>query len=353
MTHFVTGATGLVGSYICRYLLQQGKQVRALCRKNSSFKLVEEVRDQIDWVEGDVTDIHSLDDALNGVEFVYHCAAVISFFPADRKRLYQTNVEGTANLVNVALDHSIRKFLHVSSVSAIGETQGRMMNEMTKWDPDHTHPYYSLSKFLAEREVWRGQAEGLKTIILNPSNILGPTEWGKKANDKFFRIWNGLKFYPSGSLGWVDVRDVAWLITQAMDRDLSPKRIILSSENLSFLEVFQLMANELDKPAPTVELPSWLLKAVSIPDTLLSSLIGKNPKVSREMAQISGLHLSYDNTLAKTLFDFNFTSVAEAVRDSAKAFKQAVETGKAAATLPLKPYAAEKPEPLEVQMPAG
>ena len=348
--HFVTGATGLVGSYLCRYLLQQGKVVRALYRSSSAFHLLRDIEDKIEWVEGNVLDVHALDDAMAGVSKVYHCAALSSFFPQDRKALFAINIEGTANVVNMALENGVERLLHVSSVAAIGEKHGLLMDEKTKWESNKATPVYSLTKFLSEREIWRGQAEGLNTAIVNPATILAPNDWSKKANDKFFKVWQGLKVYPSGSVGWVDVRDVAWLITKIMESPVSGKRMILSSENLSFRHVLSKIATELGKPIPSIALSARILKPLSLIDAVVSSIIGKKPTVSREIANRSSLQLSYDNS--DLYFGFDSTPIDQTIAETALVFRKAVAAGETSAILPLKSFAVgmhgkrEEPQPV-------
>ena len=175
----VTGGTGFVGSYLLRYLVQQGyTQIGAIKRPNSPMDLVEEIKDKIKWIEGDVLDIFSLEDALKGVQQLYHCAAVVSYSPKDFKQMMKVNVEGTANVVNLALEAGIKKMLYVSSIAALGKTEKTLwVDEQADWIPSKSNSQYSISKYLSEMEVWRGMAEGLRAAIVNPSVILGSGFW--------------------------------------------------------------------------------------------------------------------------------------------------------------------------------
>ncbi|MBK7440418.1 MAG: NAD-dependent epimerase/dehydratase family protein [Bacteroidetes bacterium] len=210
----VTGANGLVGSYLCRFLVNQGNQVRAIKRPESNLRLVADIANKIEWVDGDVNDISSLDDAMLGVEQIYHCAAVISYVGKNANHLMQVNVEGTANVVNLALDNNIKKLVHISSIAALGRTgkKDEIVTEATPWDRKNLTSDYSISKFLAEREVWRAMAEGLNAVIVNPSIIVGAGNWDSGSCKLFTTIYNGFKYYTNGVTGYVDVRDVLNLL---------------------------------------------------------------------------------------------------------------------------------------------
>src|SRR6185295_8650851 len=174
----VTGGTGFLGMQLLRELVKRGEKVRAIKRSGSTSFLEEEFTRQIEWVEGDVLHIPALEEAMSDCEKVYHCAAVVSFLPKDHERIMKVNVEGTANVVNVALEKKIKKLVHVSSVAAIGSSRNdEVVNESTEWESGNSN--YALSKFLGEREVWRGIAEGLNAVIVNPSLIIGAGNWNE------------------------------------------------------------------------------------------------------------------------------------------------------------------------------
>ena len=197
----VTGGTGFLGSYLLRILLKKGYQkIRALKRDSSDLSLVHNVKDQIEWVEGDLLDPESLGDAMEGVRQVYHCGAMVSFDPKQSNQMMRVNVEGTENIVNIALEIGIEKMVHVSSIAALGRTKETPnVNEETYFKRDENNSNYSISKYLSEQEVWRGIAEGLPAAILNPSVIIGSGFWNKGTGRMFQKVWDGLKFYPVGS----------------------------------------------------------------------------------------------------------------------------------------------------------
>ena len=172
---FVTGGTGFVGAYLLQYLVANGYQnITALKRPSSPMDLVVSISNQIHWVEGDVLDLPVLEEVMKEVDQVYHCAAMVSFQPNDKEQMMQVNRQGTANIVNMAMHHKVKKLVHISSIAAIGkEKDQKIISELTKWKEDVNTTNYAKSKYAAEMEVWRGIAEGLKAVIINPSMILG------------------------------------------------------------------------------------------------------------------------------------------------------------------------------------
>jgi len=251
----ITGATGLVGSHLAFELIRSGHAVRALRRPDSRFEMIkkvfslysdnpEELFSKIEWVDGDILDIFSLEDAMEGAEEVYHCAALVSFLPEDKKRLIRINTEGTANVVNAALEKKIRKLCHVSSIAALGrpEHQSDLIDENLVWKPSKHNSAYAISKYGAEREVWRGTAEGLDAVIVNPSIVLGLAGPGMGSSRIFNTVRDGLKFYPPGKNGFVDVRDVARAMILLMESDIRNERFILNAENLEYKKLLGMMA---------------------------------------------------------------------------------------------------------------
>src|SRR5258705_2755808 len=178
----VTGATGLLGANLLAKLAQSGKQVKAIRRASSNMELAEKTLKRnklslsdITWVEADVTDYFSLVEAMKEVEQVYHGAAVVSFNPEAVSYMMQVNIAGTANVVNAALECGVKKLCRASSTAALGRTEeSTVMDEESHWQNSKYNSNYAISKYGAEREVWRGMEEGLDAVIVNPSVIIGP-----------------------------------------------------------------------------------------------------------------------------------------------------------------------------------
>ncbi len=215
----VTGATGLVGSHLVQALVQQGKQVRALYR---SVIPAYAGADTVEWVQGDIRDIIALEEALTGIKQVYHCAAVVSFNPKHNPALYQTNVEGTTNVVNACITVGVQKLVYVSSVAALGRmNQDVDIDENMHWSPKNNNSEYGKSKYLAEMEVWRGIGEGLEAVIVNPSIILGTGDWNGGSSQIFKTVYNEFNWYTDGITGFVDVTDVVSAMLLLMESNVS------------------------------------------------------------------------------------------------------------------------------------
>jgi len=331
----VTGGTGLVGTHLLFDLVKQGHRVRALKRSSSNldsiravFRYYEPNRDnlfeQIEWVVGDVTDIHTILDALDDVTQVYHCAALVSFDPRDAKQLYLINVEGTANVVNACLDKGVDKLCHVSSTAAIGRAKGQTnIDESSEWKTSKENTNYAISKFGAEREVWRGTQEGLDAVIVNPSIIVGPGNWEQSSASVFKTIWKGLKFYTEGVNGFVDVRDVSRAMINLMESDISLERYLVVGENLTFREFFAHVAKSMDKPVPGIGAKRWMTEIVWRLAKLGTFFTGKASAITRESSRSAHNRYFYSHEKLELAIDFKFTSIEEAARNAGTFFKKA------------------------------
>ena len=323
----VTGGTGLVGSHLLQALVKEGKNVRAIRRASSDMGMSRKVFDLyspdpekdfslIEWVEADIMDIFSLEEAMEGVEDVYHCAAIVSFLPEDRKRLMQINTGGTANVVNAALEKKIRKLCHVSSIAALGrpENQADLIDEELVWKTSKNNSIYAVSKYGAEREVWRGTAEGLNAVIVNPSIILGFAATSKGSSRIFSTIWEGLKFYPPGINGFVDVRDVVRAMILLMNSDICNERFILSIESIEYKKLFDLISAEMGKPVPRLKVSPIMSGFAWRLEKLRSMVTGIKPLITRETARTATQQYNYSNEKIKKELGFEFTPIEETIR---------------------------------------
>ena len=322
----VTGGTGLLGSHLLLDLVRSGKQVRAIKRVSSNTALVqkvfsyyveypEELVAKIQWIDGDLTDFGTIEGALDGIIEIYHCGAVVSFYPKDHKDILKVNIGGTANLVNQALEKNVSKFCYVSSVATLGRAENTdVSTEETYWVPSKKNSIYGISKYGAEREIWRGMEEGLNAVIVNPSVILGPGFW--EDNSGLFRlVWEGLKYYTRGVNGYVDVRDITKTMTSLMDQNRFGERFICSAENLTYQDFFTLIAKYLDKPAPFVNVPPAMTAVAWRVEAIRSFLTRSKPEITREMAITTSQFYRYSSEkLCKTL-DFKFRPVEDSIRE--------------------------------------
>lgn len=325
----VTGGSGFVGAYLIRDLVKRGFQVRALKRKSSKMHLLADAVDKVEWVEGDVIDVPSLQEAFKGVDKVYHSAAVISFDPKKRDWMWKINIEGTANMVNCAIDAGVKKFLQVSSVSAFGRyaIKGEI-DESKEWQKHPMNTNYAISKHHSEMEVWRGQAEGLNTVIINPATILGAGDWSSGSCAIFDKIGKGLKFHTSGLNGFVDVRDVADIAIRLMESDISGERFIVSEDNYRFKDIFFMIADAMQKKRPPLKANPFLTAVAWRMEWLKSRLSGSEPLITRETARYTQMDYRYSNQKVKEALNFEFRPVEETINETAPLYLKSVEAGK-------------------------
>jgi nucleoside-diphosphate-sugar epimerase len=331
----ITGATGLVGSHLTYSLVSTGCQVRALKRPGSNLAMIkqifslyandpEEMFNKIEWIEGDILDIFSLEEAMEGVEDVYHCAALVSFLPQDKKKLMRINTEGTANVVNAAIQMKIRKLCYVSSIAALGrpEHQSDVIDEKLVWKTSRHNSMYAVSKYGAEREVWRGTAEGLDAVIINPSIVLGVAGPGMGSSRIFNTVWNGLKVYPPGKNGFVDVRDVSRAMIMLMKSELRNERFILNADNIEYKKLFEMMSAAFGKPAPSIKVSAGLSGLAWRLEKLRSLITGIKPLITRETANTAVQNYEYSNAKIKKALGFEFTPVEETVGHFCRVFEK-------------------------------
>lgn len=315
----VTGGTGFLGAHLLFDLVKQGHKVRALRRASSPMELVNPFAKQIEWVDGDILDVGSLAEAMSGVQQVYHCAGMVSFMPQDKYKLLKVNVEGTANVVNIALDEGVEKLVHVSSIAALGRKSpdgnsvqhtAMTIDETTEWEQSKLNSNYAISKFKGECEVWRGIAEGLNAVIVNPSVIMGNGFWDEGSAKLVQRVDSGLKYYTNGITGFVDVRDVSAAMIQLMASDISNERYILNAENWSYKDVFTKLALFLGKTPPQREASAFAANMAWRLEKVRSMLTGARPLLTEETVRTAQHKFNYDNTkLLKALPGFTFTPV--------------------------------------------
>lgn len=292
----VTGGTGFIGSMLIRQLLAAGRKVRATKRRGSAIPSGLADHPGLQWADADITDYFALEDAFAGVSQVYHCAAMISNHPDDRKQLMKANVEGTAHVVTLCRQHDAR-LLHVSSIAAIGPPRdGTESTEKDLWKNDGHQSAYSVSKYLAEMEVWQGIAEGLRAVIVNPSLVIGSSAGKTGTGALFSLLQNGFNFYPPGSVGLVDVEDVARAMILLMEQeDIQAERFIVSHENWSYQDLFTRFSVYLNRQPPRRALNRFVLGLAWRLSRLLAFFTGKRPSITRESARASRKKLAYNN----------------------------------------------------------
>lgn len=329
----VTGGTGLVGTQLLFDLVSAGKKVRAIKRKSSSLAFVKrifsvlenkgpELFSQIEWVDADVQDYLSLEAIMDGVEYVYHCAAMVSFDPKDVPCMMQINVEGTANVVNVSLAHGVKKLCFVSSVAALGRSdENTVIDERSDWIASKENSAYAVSKYNAEREVWRGVAEGLNAVIVNPSIIIGLGDPKKSSAKLLATAMKGNSFYTKGINAFVDVRDVSRTMIMLMESTIVNERFIIAAENYSYQKILTLMAEGFGKPKPNIHASPFMLEIIWRLDKIRSLLSGTSPLLTRETARTSGKCYLYSSEKIRKKLSFEFIPLEGSIAEHCKKFK--------------------------------
>ena len=319
---FITGSTGFLGSNIVRLLIHSGyTNIVCLKRRESKMDLSLDFFNSVSWVEGDVLDIPFLIDTLEGFDCIIHVASIVTFSIKDRKKIIQVAKEGTANLVNIALGYNIKKFIHISSVAAIGRKKPvEIIDEKNIFSHSKYDTSYGLSKFLAEQEVWRGHAEGLNVTILNPSLILGCGRWGESSVQIFKKVYNGLQYYPAGITGWVDVHDVATAVINSMTMDHNGERFIISAENLSYKQVMNDIAQNLNVKGPQKVLNLTFAGIIWRIEAVRSYFTRTSPLISKETIYSTSVQSSYNNSKSKHKLEMTYRPLTKTINEVCSKF---------------------------------
>ncbi len=328
----------MVGARLLLDLTSRGENVRALKRGSSDTAFVkkffswytpdaEQLFARIQWHEGDLLDPESIRPALNEVKSIYHLAAMVSFDPRDRMKMISTNVEGTINITELALEEKIERFCHVSSIAALGNADPSIpVNEYHSWKNDRHRSAYSESKYQSEMEVWRAIYQGLNAVIVNPSVILGPGNWNSGSPQLFSAVKKGMKFYTGGGSGFVDVADVSRAMTELMFHpdweNLKNNRYLLNSENMSYYQLFGQIADQLGQKRPSMPAGKFLLGAAWRLSALTAFFTGKRPAITRETARSAANLSLYDGSKITDAIGFRYTPISETIASVAAIFKK-------------------------------
>ncbi|MCS7027831.1 MAG: NAD-dependent epimerase/dehydratase family protein [Bacteroidia bacterium] len=304
----VTGASGLLGAQLCKYLIAKGTSVRALVRNKHNTGLLAPYQDKLEIVEGDILDIYALEQALEGISQVYHCAAVVSFAKKDRNLMKKINVEGTANLVNLCVEKPGIRLLHVSSIAALGDTEGKI-TEKTKWKDSPSVTFYAKTKHLAELEVYRGIEEGLDAVMVLPSIIIGQG----RDNHPFMRLFKraikkGIPWYHHGVTGYIGVDDVVQGMYIVMQQAPKGEKYILNSENLSFYHFLSLISEIFDTPKPKYKIPYRLTYNIA---RIVELIYPGHAFLNRETIKSSIKQQEYSAQKFIESFSFRFKPIKE------------------------------------------
>ncbi|PHR72513.1 MAG: NAD-dependent epimerase [Lutibacter sp.] len=330
----VTGGTGLVGTHLLASLVQKQEKIRAIHRKSSNLDAVKEVFSfyfddvtaqfsKIEWIEADITDVTSLEKVFEGVTYVYHVAALVSFNPKEYHLMRTINIDGTANIVNFSITQKVKKLCFVSSIAAIDKThKNGLIDETGDWTVEANNYGYAISKYGAEMEVWRGTQEGLDAVIVNPGLILGSGCWDTSSGKIFSEVNKGLKFYTEGVTGYVSVKDVVKSMVKLMESNIKNERYILVAENRSLKDILFQIANAFGKKRPSIKVTTLLAeigwRLLYIP----SKLFGTEAKLTKQTAKSIHNKYHFSNAKIKKAIEIEFESIDEVIKEVSSNFKR-------------------------------
>lgn len=329
----VTGGTGLVGAHLLYHLAVENDVVKAIRRKNSDVTVVkkvfsyyannyEQLFKKIAWVEADITDICALENAFEHVTHVYHSAALVSFNAKDYRAMRKINIEGTANVVNLCIENSIKKLCFVSSIATIEKSvNGNSITEENEWNVEKNNYGYAITKNGAEMEVWRASQEGVPVVIVNPGVIIGAGFWTSNAGLFFTKIYNGLNFYSEGVTGFVGVKDVVKIMIALMQSTIENERYILVAENESFKSVFDEIATNFKVKKPNIKV-SKLMSAIAWRLSWVLALFTNKPtKLSKHSAKAMHNKHIYSSEKVKMALNYQFEPISTTIKETCEAFK--------------------------------
>ena len=328
----VTGGTGLVGSHLLVRLVQENELIKATYRTLESIEKTKKVfsyytnttKDlftKIEWIQADITDVPSMTPAFKDVKKVYHCAAVISFDPADYRTMRKVNIHGTAIIANLAIDAKVEKLCFVSSIATIGDDPKKeLANEENDWGGNEKNNGYAITKYGAETEVWRASQEGVDVVIVNPGVILGSGFWTSGSGKMFSEIDKGFSYYSEGVTGFVGVKDVVRCMVQLMQSNCKNQRFILVSENKSFKEVLFSIAEALGKKKPKRCVQPWQASLLWRWEWLVSKITSRKIRMSKYTAKTLFRKTYYSSEKCKIQLEVTFKSVEEVIKQVSKEY---------------------------------
>lgn len=319
----ITGGSGLLGSYLIRWFLQQGYTEITSTYSISLEAVAPDLRDAVEWKQLALPDKMAAFDIVQGHEWVIHAAGKVSYLPGDKYRLLEINKTGTEHIVNACLAHAVSHLVYVGSIGALGrETDHVTLNESTPWLDNEFSNSYGLSKYLGELEVWRGAGEGLNVSVVLPSVILGSGDWLSSSLQLVDRVANKSGWYPTGQTGFVDVRDVSTFIGTLLEKSNTGGRWILNGANMRSGDLFQNLAAHLGLDKKFRPAPKWLAKTI-----LIGSNLVKGGSLGTEMInQVYGT-FTYDASKSLTVDGFHYRLIDETLREVASAYKSDPHSG--------------------------
>jgi len=334
----ITGATGMLGAHLAYKLLQTENKIKAIKRKNSKIEntlktfqfytskiKAQKLFAKIEWINADILDYQPVYDALENVSEVYHAAAIISFNPADRKKIIENNTEGTANIVNAAIKKNITKFCHISSIAALGQETNNQITEKSVRSSDINYTGYQQSKYMSELEVWRAAEEGLNVVILNPPIILGISPNKTLGSTSiFYNVEKGLNFYTNGITGYTDVQDIVNIAIILMGKNISKERFIVNSENISYRKILNLIADEFETKHPKYQANKFMLDLAWRFEKIKTFFTRKPPVITKDVVKSAVSIEKYSSQKLLDAIDYKFMPIEESIKKNVTIYKKMI-----------------------------
>jgi len=294
--------------------------------KSEVFKLFqfygkEKLFSQVEWVKGDVEDADDMFDLTEGIDTVFHCAAIVSYHKKDASRMLEVNINGTKNVVNACIENDVKHLIHISSISALGDSKGTVIDEETPRDFNDYHSNYSKGKYLSEQEVWRGIQEGLDSTILNPGVIFGPNNCTRSSGTMIARIDKGLPALPAGGSGIVSVLDVVEVMVRAAKQTPTNERYILCAENVRMSELFTKIANTLQVKIGKNIAKKWQIVLVYWMESLIEFFSGTRATITREIIRNYDEVKEFDGSKVTRAFGFQYRDTFSSIEDTVGYYK--------------------------------
>lgn len=322
----VTGGTGLVGAHLLYKLVSQGVKPIAIRRENSDMTQIKELFNyynqnsqnifkNIEWVDCDILDVMKVDNVLNGINQIYHCAAAVSFNNKLKDEMLETNYTGSKNIIDMALKNNVSRICYVSSIATLGSNNNMAVNEDCYWSWDNKSSY-AISKYLGETEVWRGFAEGLSGVIVNPSLIIGP---GFK-NSGISKIINmskyGFPIYPPGSCGIIDVKDLVDLMEKLMNSEITNERFIINSNHISYKELISLISVIFNKPKPKIKIGSFVINFLMLIYLFVQKIRVKQADISFDAIKHTTTNILLDSSKINSYENYKYRNYKKTIQEA-------------------------------------
>lgn len=311
MNILITGITGLVGSELARAFSTLGT-IHGLKRKGSDLSALGLQNLPIHWHEGDILDFNSLFEAMEGMDLVIHSAGKVSFLPQDEKSLFEVNHLGTNQVVNAMISAGVPKLVYVSSVAVLGQIpEQEEYDENSTWVDGLDQTAYARAKYQAELEVWRGEQEGLKVLVINPAVVLGKLAYARSSGALFQMVLNGMPFFPVGNLNYIDVRDAAAITLLLVEKGAWGERFILSKEGIPYAEFLHRAAQEFGGAVPKRALPNWFISWGFPILNFLGRLVGKKLPLTSSVARNAQRKTRYSNKKVEHYLQFRYRELQD------------------------------------------